>query len=440
MPEWSVQSPLALMARPVVGRATSRRHGRPSGDPPTKKPTARPSGDGQPRRTRRRVRRSPVMTTDTGLASEREESRVHGRAVSGRLLRRANVESECVGRRSGFTRRETHCRDRRSPVRGVSCAGFVAACCRTNDETPRNSAREESEVRRMNEKRRERASPEATTKEERHRARREQTSGARRRPVRRAERSGRAEGVRATAVRTSRASNRANQCGLERARSKRRKIPERLVRSASPWSTGERGALPTNRIRSEGLRRSSAESMRSKRRRTRKLSRTTRWVVCVSDERERRSEANDRSEAEHRKRRSKRERVATGATFRIRSHPFRRSSANDEAKPTTTSERSFRTTRWVVCRHPERSDGASVRWGHPANTHSRCVAVVEGGWSLRNASEGTTVVCDRMPRAERGIGRSKATSGSCGALVMREIRSATTPSRDEARSRRDLAR
>ena len=104
---------------------------------------------------------------------------------------------------------------------------------------------------------------------ERARARREQTSGARRRPVRRAERSGRAEGVRATAVRTSRASNRANQCGLERARSKRRKIPERLVRSASPWSTGERGALPTNRIRSEGLRRSSAESMRSKRRRTR---------------------------------------------------------------------------------------------------------------------------------------------------------------------------
>lgn len=31
-------------------------------------------------------------------------------------------------------------------------------------------------------------------------------------------------------------------------------IPERLVRSASPWSTGERGVLPTNRIRSEGLR------------------------------------------------------------------------------------------------------------------------------------------------------------------------------------------
>lgn len=158
------------------------------------------------RRTRRRVRRSPVMTTDTGLASEREESRVHGRAVSGRLLRRANVESECVRRQAASRCRETHCRDRRSPVRGVSCAGFVASCCRTNDETPRNSAREESEVRRMNEKRRERASPEATTKEERHRARREQTSGARRRPVRRAERSGRAEGVRATAVRTSRAS------------------------------------------------------------------------------------------------------------------------------------------------------------------------------------------------------------------------------------------
>lgn len=202
-------------------------------------------------------------------------------------------------------------------------------------------------------------------------------------------------------MRTFRASNRANQCGLERARSKRRRIPERLVRSASPWSTGERGALPTNRIRSEGLRRSSAERKRSKRRRTRKLSRTTRWVVRVSDERERRSEANDRSEAEHRKRRSKRERVATGATNRIRSHPFRRSSANGEAKPTTTSDPSFRATRWVACSHPERSDGASVRGGHPANPHSRGVAVAEGKWSLRNVSEGTTVVCDRMPRAER---------------------------------------
>lgn len=51
----------------------------------------------------REVRPSPVMTTDTRLASEREESRVHGRAVSGRLLRRANAESECVRRRSGYT-------------------------------------------------------------------------------------------------------------------------------------------------------------------------------------------------------------------------------------------------------------------------------------------------------------------------------------------------
>jgi len=83
---------------------------------------------------------------------------------------------------------------------------FPLACCRTSGETPRNSATE----------------PMRSTQDGRDRA--------------------------------ERASCRANQCGLGRARSKRRKIPERLVRSASPWSTGERGALPTNRPRSEGLR------------------------------------------------------------------------------------------------------------------------------------------------------------------------------------------
>jgi len=113
---------------------------------------------------------------------------------------------------------------------------FPPACCRTSDETPRDSATEESEVRRMDEE-----------------------------P-------------------TERASNRANQCGPERARSIRSRLSETAFaverqgasvranrrgtrricsdrtarrRSASSWSTGERGALPTNRIRSEGLRRSS---------------------------------------------------------------------------------------------------------------------------------------------------------------------------------------
>jgi len=39
---------------------------------------------------------------------------------------------------------------------------FPPACCRTSDETPRDSATEESEVRRMDEERTERASPGAT--------------------------------------------------------------------------------------------------------------------------------------------------------------------------------------------------------------------------------------------------------------------------------------
>ena len=41
MLEWSVQSPLALMAGPVAGRATSRRHGR----------TSRPADEGADRQT-----------------------------------------------------------------------------------------------------------------------------------------------------------------------------------------------------------------------------------------------------------------------------------------------------------------------------------------------------------------------------------------------------
>jgi len=134
----------------------------------------------------RRRRQSPTTTPSTGAsrtdvrgANERSYDPVgrlpapgakrRGLRASGtRSSPRTSVECQSPAQRdrrermrrgsSGFTRLGKHRRDRRSPMRGVSCAGSQPACCRTSDETPRNSATEESEVRRMDDDRAERAS------------------------------------------------------------------------------------------------------------------------------------------------------------------------------------------------------------------------------------------------------------------------------------------
>lgn len=104
----------------------------------------------------------------------------------------------------------------------------------------------------------------------------------------------------------------------------------------------------------------------------------------------------------------------------------------------------FRRSRWLLRRgDDEETDRPFERPSTGLKiSASSGVAVVEGTWSLRNMPEGTVSGCDRTPGAS--VETSKRSE--CGvvasflrASVVREIPSATTPSRDEARSRWDLA-